>query len=293
MDEARTCPDYYRDESTEVSIANSRACIKHCRALDPSGKMVVPILTPRFALSCQSSTLKALGELAKGEEEGGMRIQTHISENIKEIEMVRELFPDSDSYAAVYDEAGLLTSKTILAHAVHLSSEERALVKKRQAKIAHCPASNSALGSGYCAVRTLLEDGIDVGLGTDVSGGFSLSVLEAVKQAYLVSRTVAYCAGGDGKYGIGVAEGLHLATVGGANVVGMSGQIGAFRVGMFWDAQEIELAEVDGDGEGEPSAVDVFGWETWEEKVAKWVWNGDDRNVKRVWVGGKLVHEKA
>jgi guanine deaminase len=289
MDEARTCPEYYRDESTEASIANSKACIQHCRSLDPSRELINPILTPRFAPSCQPLTLAALGELARKED---MMIQTHISENVKEIQMVRDMFPESSSYAAVYDDAGLLTEKTILAHAVHLSKVERALVKERKAKVAHCPASNSALGSGYCPVRTLLEDGIDVGLGTDVSGGFSVSVLEAVRQAYLVSRTVAYNAGGDTKYNVGVAEGLHLATVGGAKVVGMEGRIGAFRKGMFWDVQEVELGEVNGDGVGHSGAVDVFGWESWEEKVAKWVWNGDDRNVKRVWVGGKLVHEQ-
>lgn len=302
MDEPRTCPAYYRDENTEMSIANSRACIEHCRNLDPSGARIVPVLTPRFAISCQEATLKSLGKLAQEEGEGGMMIQTHISENIGEIEMVRDMFPDSPSYAAVYDEAGLLTPKTILAHAVHLSEEERALVKNRGAKVSHCPASNSALGSGYCPVRTLLDEGIDVGLGTDVSGGWSVSVLEAVRQAYLVSRAVAYHRGDgdDGKrYNIGVVEGLHLATVGGAKVVGMEGRIGKFEVGMLWDVQEIELGVVDAEGqrlekeaEGEVGKVDVFGWETWEEKVAKWVWGGDERNVKRVWVGGRLAHER-
>lgn len=286
MDDARTCPPYYRDESTEASIAKSQACIQHCRSLDPSGDRITPILTPRFALSCQPGTLAALGKLAKKED---LMIQTHISENAREIEMVREMFPDSDSYAAVYDEAGLLTEKTILAHAVHLGEEERALVKARKAKVAHCPASNSALGSGYCPVRTLLDEGIDVGLGTDVSGGFSLSVLEAVKQAYLVSRTVAYHAGGESRFNIGLAEGLHLATVGGAKVVGMEGRLGDFQEGMLWDVQEIELTDGTEDSTG---AVDIFGWETWEEEMAKWVWNGDDRNVRRVWVGGELVHER-
>lgn len=290
MDDPRTCPDYYRDGSTEVTIAKTKACVEHCRALDPSGTRITPILTPRFAPSCRPPTLTALGKLAQAED---LMIQTHISENAKEIEMVRQMFPDSSSYAAVYDKAGLLTEKTILAHAIHLTDRERALVKERKAKVAHCPASNTALGSGYCAVRTLLDAGIDVGLGTDVSGGFSPSVLEAVRQAYLVSRTVAYNAGGDSKYTISVSEGLHLATMGGAKVVGMGGRMGDFQEGMLWDVQEIELGEVDGKGLGQSSgAVDIFGWETWEEKVAKWVWNGDDRNVKRVWVGGRLVHER-
>ena len=294
MDEAKTCPDYYRDESTETSLQNSRACIEYCRTLDPAGKRVLPILTPRFAPSCRLETLQALGALAAEDGEKTLRIQTHIAENTKEIELVAEMFPDSASYTGVYDDTGLLTDQTILAHAVHLSAEERKLVRSRRAKISHCPASNSALGSGYCPVRTLLDDDIEVGLGTDVSGGFSVSILEAVRQAYLVSRTVAFYQGQDSRFNIGMVEGLHLATVGGAKVVGMGDCIGKFEVGMRWDVQEIELTSVglDGDGVGLQSAVDVFGWETWEEKVAKWVWNGDERNVKKVWVAGRLVSER-
>ena len=204
------------------------------------------------------------------------------------------MFPEQSSYSDVYDVSGLLTPRTILAHAVHLTPEEMKLIKSRESKISHCPASNSALGSGFCPVRTLLNEGIDVGLGTDVSGGYSPSILETVRQACLVSRHVGFVNGGDSKYNIGVAEGLYLATMGGAKVVGMEGRLGAFEEGMLWDAQEIELGCVNDDGEvaNTDGVVDMFGWETWEDRVAKWVWNGDDRNVRRVWVGGRLVHER-
>jgi guanine deaminase len=290
MDNPDTCPDYYRDESTAETLKATHATIAHCRSLDPDGKLVAPIITPRFAPSCLASTLTALGELAKAEPE--MRIQTHISENKPELELVKELFPDQASYAAVYDKHGLLTPRTILAHAVHLSSEEISLVKSRSGKISHCPASNSALGSGLCPVRDLLDAGIDVGLGTDVSGGYSASVLETVRQACLVSRHVGFIRGGDARFNVGVGEGLYLATVGGAKVIGMEGKLGGFEKGMLWDVQEVSLAGVNGDGGGGDGAVDVFGWENWEERVAKWVWNGDDRNVKRVWVGGREVHKR-
>jgi guanine deaminase len=214
MDNPDTCPDYYRDESTEETLKATHTTIAHCRSLDPDGKLVAPILTPRFAPSCLEATLAALGELAKAEPE--LRIQTHIAENKPEVAFVKELFPEQSSYAAVYDKAGLLTPRTILAHAVHLSAEEIELVKSRDAKISHCPASNSALGSGLCPVRDLLDAGIDVGLGTDVSGGYSASVLEAVRQACLVSRHVGFIRGGDARCNVGVAEGLYLATMGGA-----------------------------------------------------------------------------
>lgn len=78
----------------------------------------------------------------------------------------------------------------------------------------------------------------------------------------------------------------------------MADQIGGFDEGMFWDAQLIELGKVigsDSDSEirDDASNVDIFGWESWEEKIAKWVWSGDDRNVKAVWVGGRLVNGSA
>jgi guanine deaminase len=289
MDNPETCPDYYCDESTEETIAATHASIEYCKKLDPTGMLVAPILTPRFAPSCLPSSLSRLGELAK---EQDLRIQTHISENVNEVKLVKSLFPEQNSYAEVYDVHGLLTERTILAHAVHLSAEEMKLLKARNAKVSHCPASNSALGSGFCPVRAMLDQGIEVGLGTDVSGGYSLSVLEAVRQACLVSRHVGYINGGDSRFNIGDAEGLYLGTMGGAKVVGMEGKLGGFEEGMLWDVQEIELGDVKGDCIAEASDVDIFGWENWEEKVAKWVWNGDDRSVKRVWVGGRLVHER-
>ena len=290
MDNPDTCPDYYRDESTEETMKATKASISHCRTLDPDAKLIAPILTPRFAPSCVSSTLSALGALAKSDPT--LRIQTHISENTSELALVKELFPDQPSYAAVYDHHNLLTPRTILAHAVHLSSAEIELAKSRSAKISHCPASNSALGSGFCPVRTLLDAGLDVGLGTDVSGGYSPSMLEAVRQACLVSRHVGFVNGGNSSFNIGVAEGLYLATMGGAKVVGLTGKVGGFDEGMLWDVQEIGLGGIDEQGNGDDSGVDVFGWESWEERVAKWIWNGDDRNVRRVWVGGRLVHER-
>lgn len=162
-----------------------------------------------------------------------------------------------------------------------------------------------------------------VGLGTDVSGGWSGSVLEAVRQCVLVGRCVGYNRG-DGagsRWNVGVVEGLWMATKGGAAVCRFDGdgngngdgdddervkekekgngkgkkamkvRLGGFEVGMSWDVQEISLSS-SSSGNSEGGKVDIFGWETWPERVEKWVWNGDDRNVRRVWVGGRCVYEK-
>ncbi|PYH47178.1 chlorohydrolase family protein [Aspergillus saccharolyticus JOP 1030-1] len=311
MDNPATCPSFLIDESAEASIAHTQAVIDHIHALPPlspddhpDGKtrLVQPILTPRFAPSCTPPALAGLAHLAK-QYTPPLHIQTHISENLHECALVREQFPDCEGYADVYDRFGLLTPRTILAHAVHFSPRERGLVAARGAKVSHCPASNSALGSGICPVRWLRRGGVVVGLGSDVSGGYSVSLLEGARQACLVSRLLPFVqqpgreedgASKDaGDAVISVEEALYLATRGGAEVVDLAEVVGGFELGMAWDAQLIRLGGFEPAGlwtDAPKSNVDVWGKESWTERVHKWVWNGDDRNVKAVWVQGRLVH---
>ncbi|KAJ5798441.1 guanine deaminase [Penicillium pulvis] len=328
MDNPDFCPSYYRDDSAEESLTATEATIEYIQAMDPEGTLVKPIVTPRFVPTCTRPSLENLGKLAASYTPP-LHIQTHISENINEVALVKELFPESSSYAGVYDTYNLLTPRTILAHAVHLTADERRLILERDAKISHCPASNSALGSGIAPVRTFLDEGMTVGLGTDVSGGYSPSILEAARQACLASRLLGHttafakkenhhqCNGNaQGKAGakdetgrekLSVEESLYLATRGGAAVIDMADDLGGFDVGMIFDAQLIQLGCVSQENPetllderagknlvrpGTVSNVDIFSTEKWEERVHKWVWGGDDRNVKAVWVGGKLVHER-
>ncbi|PWY75531.1 chlorohydrolase [Aspergillus heteromorphus CBS 117.55] len=299
MDNPATCPDYLLDEPDSV-VPITEASIAHIRRLDPEGQLINPVITPRFAPSCTHASLASLSELAASATPP-LHIQTHLAENLDELALVHDLFPRARDYTSVYDHFGLLTPKTILAHAVHLSDAEREMIRDRKAKISHCPASNSALGSGICPVRRTLRAGIPVGLGTDVSGGYAVSMLEAVRQACLVSRLLPHASPTTtteekqkNQDIIDVNQALYLSTRGSAAVLNMAGQIGGFDAGMSWDAQLIRLGAyrsvVSGKGVAE-SNVDVFGMESWEEKVQKWVWSGDDRNVRAVWVGGRLVHE--
>lgn len=319
MDNHDQCPDFYVDETAESGLNATKSTIEYIKTLDPNGTLINPIITPRFAISCTSNSLDGLGELAASYDPP-IHIQTHISETTSEIDLVHELFPESANYADVYDRAHLLTSRTILAHAVHLTQDERTLIRERNSKISHCPASNSALGSGLAPVRVMLDEGLSVGLGTDVSGGYSPSILEAARQACLVSRLLGYSAEyqemtgnstSDGHEKLSVEDSLYLATRGGAAVVDMADDIGGFDEGMIWDAQLIELGAVDNNtmspldaahvnslasravlDSGPMGNVDLFGNETWQEQVEKWMWSGDDRNVKNVWVQGELVHTR-
>jgi guanine deaminase len=283
-------PEHYRDESVDAAVQKSQACIDHVRKIDPTFDLITPVITPRFAPTCSAEALKAMGDLHRST---GVPCQTHISENKNECALVQEMFPASESYAHVYDEAGLLTPKMILAHAIHLSADERALIKLRDAKVSHCPASNVAITSGRMKTRELLDEGITVGLGTDISGGFTSSMLNETREALLMSRHVAMDDGDEAK--LSVEEGLYLATRGGAKVVGLEERIGGFEVGMDWDAQLVRLGSVSDEGDlgaGEEGLVDIFGDESWDNKVAKWVYTGDDRNTVAVWVKGRLVHQR-
>ncbi|KAI9681497.1 MAG: hypothetical protein M1817_002781 [Caeruleum heppii] len=317
----RMSPEYYRDESAEEAVRKTEETIRHCREIDPEGHLVVPVITPRFAPSCTPTLLSSLGNLHK---QTSLPVQTHIAETLAECNLVHDLFPDSSHYTSVYDTHGLLTSRTILAHAIHLSAAERRLIKARHAGISHCPLSNTSLTSGRALIRTMLDEGLKVGLGTDMSGGSSPSILDAARQAAMVSRHVAMevrepgreCRGNE-EATLSVEEVLYLATRGGADVVGLGEKVGGFEVGWEWDAQLVGLGRVVGsspveggdeggntDREGEVHAddaddddaddgpVDIFGWESWAERVAKWVYCGDDRNTKVVWVRGREVHRR-
>lgn len=121
-----------------------------------------------------------------------LHIQTHLAENPAEIEFTKQLFPFADSYTQVYDHFGLLTPKTVLAHCVHLEESEMQLIKRAQSGIAHCPTSNLNLRSGCSPVAELLDKGIKVGLGTDVSGGFGLGILTAIREASVVSKVLSF-----------------------------------------------------------------------------------------------------
>ena len=280
-------PDNYRDESAETAVAATKEVVKYCRDLDDSGNFVRAVVTPRFAPSCTEECMSALGKLSVEED---LWCQTHTSENKDECKQVKEKFPKFKDYISVYDGCQLLGRKTILAHAIHLSDGEMRLIKKKAAKVSHCPASNTALTSGAAKVKLLLEKDITVGLGTDMSGGYSPSILEMARQAMLVSRHVAMEHGDQHK--LSTEEVLFLATMGGAQCVGLEDTIGSFEVGKDFDALLINLDSIDDIGETQEGSgqADCFEWESWPDRVAEWLWTGDDRNVCAVWVQGRCVH---
>ena len=200
-------------ERTEDSIAASIRLFEKWDGVD--GGRLRYIFTPRFAAACSMDLMKAAGKIAL---ERGAFVQSHLSENKDEVEWVQKLFPDRPSYTAVYDFAGMLNERSIMAHCIHLSSKEVALLAKRRTNVAFCPLSNQTLRSGTMPYQILRDAGLNISLGTDVAGGPSLSMLKQMK-----------CAISDAN--IKGPEALYLATLGGARALGLSGRIGNFDPG--------------------------------------------------------------
>lgn len=278
----------YQESSASQSVADTEALISYIRTLSTSSPLVHPILTPRFAISCTSELLTSLGQLAKSDPT--LAIQTHISENTKEIDFTLDLFKDCSSYAEVYKKHGLLCDRTILAHAVHLTEEELGIVKECGAGISHCPTSNFYLNSGVCKVGHMLDRGVKVGLGTDCSGGFSPSIINAVRDAVIASKVVAMASPSQGSGStlanrtLPMATLLHLSTLGGAQLCNLASQIGSLEPGKEFDAIMVSVRGEAGNGgvwAGDNDGLEVL--------LEKFFMGGDDRNVRRVWVKGKLV----
>jgi guanine deaminase len=177
-------------------------------------------VTPRFALSCSREMLDAAGALARSK---GLVVQTHVAETPREGEVTLEAHPHARDYLDVYDQAGLLGERTILAHAIHLSEGEWARASERHVAIAHCPDSNFFLGSGRMSLAKAETHRIRVGLGSDVAAGRSFDLRRAMSYAF----DNALCL--DRR--LDPSRLFELATLGGAQVLGLSDRIGSLEVG--------------------------------------------------------------
>ncbi|KAK0612795.1 hypothetical protein B0T17DRAFT_541803, partial [Bombardia bombarda] len=281
---SRNAPEWYCDGGVEESLRVTEECIEFIRGLDPKGSLVRHVLTPRFAISCDEGVLEGLGRIAK--REGDMPIQTHFNEAEQEMKATNELFPQfRGSEADLYEHYGLLGGRTILAHCCHMNEYEMERIKALGCGVAHCPVSNMTVGGGFMAapVRAFMKRGIKVGLGTDSGGGFSSSILDAMRQAMIASYAREVESKGEDK-GLTIAEAFYLATLGGAEVCGLGATIGNFAVGKDFDALVVDAND---DVKGVMTMVEE---EDGLDKVfEKFVMTGDDRNIVEVYVKGRLV----
>ena len=176
----RNAPEYLC-ETTEESEKETLRWLKECKRFS----LVKPILTPRFAPSCSGELLAFLGKLKK---ERDLPVQSHLSENVGEIALVAQLFPDCGQYWEVYDKYGLFDSKILMAHCVHSDARERAAMKLRGVHPVHCASSNNSLMSGISPVADMLREGQQMCLGSDVSGGTTLSMLRTMANSISAAK---------------------------------------------------------------------------------------------------------
>ena len=147
----------------------------------------MPILTPRFIPSCSNALLNELSEVRRTYD---LPVQSHLSENPEEVELVKRLMPEAEFYGDGYDRFGLFGSqaRTVMAHCVYSTDEEVERIRKNGVWVAHCPNSNMNIASGIAPIRRYLEAGIRVGLGSDVAGGQTESMFRAITDAIQVSK---------------------------------------------------------------------------------------------------------
>lgn len=256
--------------------------------------LVLPILTPRFVPTCTAEMMNRLGFISY---KYGLPVQSHLSESIAEIAWVKELHPDCATYADVYNSCNLLHSATIMGHACYSNDAERTLLHRKNATVVHCASSNFNLCSGVMDVRLFMADGIRVGLGTDVAGGHSASMLDCMRQSLVASRVVGFDQRGKDDAAKTVSihkevveyppmsymEMFHLATVGSAEALGMGDVVGNFKIGKALDCLVV-------DTDCKDSAIDIFDHEGAIEKFQKFLFLGDDRNIESIYVHGKKVN---
>lgn len=190
-----------------------------------------PMLTPRFIPSCSDALLRELGAIQR---ESGLPVQSHLSENRGEVQLVRELCPWSAFYGAAYDEYGLFGGDgrdTVMAHCVLSEEPELELIRERGVYIAHCPASNMNVSSGIAPVRRFLDMGLRAGLGSDVAGGTLTSIFRAMADAIQVSK-LRWRLVDESLPALTATEAFWLGTAGGGALFGT----GSFKPGMEFDA---------------------------------------------------------
>jgi len=282
----RNSPPHYVEESADVSVKRTHEFIDYC--LSKNSSIVKPIITPRFVPTC---TVPLMQQLASISAQYDLPIQSHVSESLGEISFVTQLHPKSSSYTAVYDENSLLTPRTILAHGIHLTDAEIDLVRQRGSAIIHCPTSNFNLSSGVCPVRRLINHGITVGMGTDISGGYSPSMLAAIRDTITASQVCHFAAvSANGTCGTATPptdaltyeDAFYLATLGSATALRINNKVGNFVAGKEFDAVLVDLGQQNG-------PIDCFGFENTEQMFQKFLFTGDDRCIKEVYVQGKRV----
>ena len=288
MDDKTMNPDFYRDNSTKEAIENTEKFIIDVQTLAKDVfQGVYPVITPRFVPSCTDNALLELGKLAK---KYNCYIQSHCSESDWEHNFVIDRFGKRDS--EVLDQFGLLTDKSIMAHGNFIDSDDADIFKKKKSSVCHCPISNSYFANAVFPVNQLKKQGLNICLGTDISGGFSPSLYDNIKHSVMASRMLND--GVDNKLSadnrgtnnarVSVFEAFYLATTGGGEALKLP--LGIFKEGYICDFQVIDI---NSPNNKLPNFLDN---EEDKHLLQKILYLSTSENIREVWVQGKQILKK-
>ena len=259
-------PDYLC-ETPKQSLADTRKWIEDTK---DRFHLVKPAVTPRFIPTCSTSVLEGLGKLAQ---EFDLPVHSHISEDLGEMSIVRDRYPQYDNDGDVYDHFGLLTSHTVMAHFIYPTRHEMELIKERGVTIAHCPQSNGNVAAGIPPIRQMLDLGVKVGLGSDIAGGYSVSIFRAMSEAVYLSKLQWLRSEKKDSF-LSVPESFYLGTKGGGQFFG---KVGSFETGYALDANVVDDRSL---------CVSADRLST-EERVERVIHLADDRNIISRFVAGE------
>jgi len=265
----RNAPEGLRD-TPQSAHDDSAALIQRWHGVD----RITYAITPRFSPTSTPEQLDALGALWAAHPTCLM--QTHLSEQLDEIEWVRSLYPEARDYLDTYEQFGLLGEGALFGHAIHLEPRERDRLREARASLIHCPTSNTFIGSGLFDMQGLIQEGQRIGLATDTGGGSSFSMLRTMAAAYEVAQLRGTP--------LHAAQLLWLATQGSATALGLQDKVGNLAVGMEADLVVLDLASTPAIAQRANRANDIW------EALFPTLMMGDDRAISEVRINGRKAH---
>ncbi|WP_153731486.1 guanine deaminase [Sporosarcina obsidiansis] len=288
MDHPDETSPHYRDMNVQTALEDTEEFILAVKELSKTTKQgVYPVVTPRFIPSCTDESLHGLGELAQKYD---THIQSHCSESDWAHKHVQKRFGKNDTQAL--NDFGLLQDKTVLAHCNFLSDEDAALFAETGSAIAHCPISNAYFANSVLPAARFASMGVDIGLGSDIAGGFSPSLYDNARQAVMSSRmledgvdpSLPADERGVSDSRIALNEAFYYLTAGGGESLSLP--IGRLEEGYAWDVQRINTLV--------PTArLPLFDNEIeLTDLFQKMLYLVRPENIQDVWVQGELVHSR-
>ena len=267
----RNAPDDLCD-TAQTSYDDSQALIDKWHN---NGRQLYAV-TPRFAITSTADQLEKAGQLIK--DNPSVYMQTHLSENLDEINFVKELFPERKSYLDVYDHYGLLGARSVFAHGVHLEQEDFERLGATKSGIAFCPTSNLFLGSGLFDLQQAQGHQVPVSIASDVGGGTSFSMLQTLNEAYKICQLKGHS--------LQARDAFYMITLGNAKALSLDDKIGNFEKGKEADFVVMDLASTD------LMARKLSTCKTLDEVLFSLMILGDDRAISETYVAGKSVYKK-